>query len=128
LSASTPYEVKVRTYVTVGGTKYYGLSTSTSGKAFVTTPDYLLTSPATGMAQLSWSVVSSGASGYSIYRSDSANGTFKRIADIPATSTTWTNRNLTSGKTYYYYIQAYQSDGTNITYGAKSVTRSITVK
>lgn len=128
LSASTPYEVKVRTYVTVGGTKYYGLSTSTSGKTFVTTPDYLLTSPAAGMAQLSWSVASSGASGYSIYRSDSANGTFKRIADIPATTTTWTNRNLTSGKTYYYYIQAYQSDGTNITYGAKSVTRSITVK
>ncbi len=128
LSSSTPYEIKVRTYVTVGGTKYYGLSTTTSGTTFVTTPDYLLTSPAKGQAQLSWSVTSNGASGYSIYRSDRADSGFERIADVPSTKTSWTNRSLKSGKTYYYYIQAYQSDGTTITYGAKSTIRSITVK
>lgn len=128
LSASTDYTVTICTYVTVGGTKYRGLSATASGSTFVTTPDYLLTSPAKGQAQLSWSVASNGATGYAIYRSEKADSGFTRIADIPAKQTSWTNKSLKSGKTYYYYIQAYQSKNGVVTWGAKSAIRSITIK
>ena len=60
---------------------------------------------------LLWNKVPS-ATGYSIYRSESLNGTYTRISDtsepyahIPNTMS-YTDTGLTSGKTYYYKIKA----------------------
>ena len=53
-----------------------------------------------------------GATGYSIYRSDSLNGTYTQISDsfepyAPITNTmSYTNTGLTPGKTYYYKMKA----------------------
>lgn len=47
------------------------------------------------------------ARGYEIYRATSKNGTYKKIATISNASTvTYTDSKLTTGKTYYYKIRA----------------------
>ena len=138
LNAATNYTVEVNAYVTIGGVKKDGIAKSVSVTTYVKTPDYILTSPSTGQAQISWSVVNNGATGYSIYRSTKASDLNKnsvdelvnyRVADVPATRTSWVNTGLTGGQTYYYRVQAYQiaSDGTE-TYGTLSAIKSVTVK
>ena len=54
--------------------------------------------------KLSWSPVN-GAVGYSIYRSDSKNGTYKWISTVMSVS--YTDPALKTGKTYYYKVRAY---------------------
>ncbi len=138
LNAATNYTVEVNAYVTIGGVEKDGIAKSVSVTTYVKTPDYILTSPSTGQAQISWSVVNNGATGYSIYRSTKASDLNKnsvdelvnyRVADVPATRTSWVNTGLTGGQTYYYRVQAYQiaSDGTE-TYGTLSAIKSVTVK
>ncbi|MDF2587595.1 MAG: surface antigen BspA-like [Anaerocolumna sp.] len=65
--------------------------------------------------KVSWSAVS-GASGYRIYRADSKTGTFKLIKETTALS--YTNKGLTTGKTYYYKVRAYRVQGNKKIYGS----------
>ncbi|MGN1381264.1 MAG: InlB B-repeat-containing protein [Eubacterium sp.] len=65
--------------------------------------------------RLSWTALN-GVDGYYIYRSSvSASGSsksFKKIADIKASSSrTYLVKNLKKGKTYGYYIAAYENTG-----------------
>lgn len=62
-----------------------------------------------------WKKVS-GAAGYIVYRSTSENGTYKQCTEIKKGSTvTYTDKNLKSGKTYYYKVVAYNYvNGKNI--------------
>lgn len=48
-----------------------------------------------------------GATGYEIYRADSATGTYTLAGTAGATATTWTCSSLTSGKTYYFKIRGF---------------------
>ncbi len=54
---------------------------------------------------LSWLPVT-GATSYRITRSDSINGTYQWVANVPDAQTTYTNPGLTTEKTYYYKIKA----------------------
>lgn len=56
--------------------------------------------------RLSWPKAD-GADGYQIYRSDSRDGGYELIQTLGAKKRSWTNRDLTSGETYYYKIRAY---------------------
>ncbi|MBR0455434.1 MAG: CHAP domain-containing protein [Firmicutes bacterium] len=57
------------------------------------------------------------ASGYQVYRSDSKNGTYKRIFSTHKTSCV-NDKNIKKGKTYYYKIRAYKKDSNGkVTYG-----------
>lgn len=60
---------------------------------------------------LSWNASTDnvGVTGYSIWRASSAAGPFTQLATT--TSTTYTNGSLTSGSTFYYYVQAYDAAG-----------------
>ncbi len=70
--------------------------------------------------KVSWSKVS-GASGYTIYRSASENGTYTAVKRITSGSTlSWTNSSLTTGKTYYYKVRAYRNSGGKRIYGEYS--------
>lgn len=64
-----------------------------------------------------------GVTGYKIWRSTSATGPFSQIAT--ATTTSYTNAGLTSGTTYYYYVQAFDAAG-NVS--AASNTASATAR
>ncbi len=57
----------------------------------------------------------SAAMGYEIYRSTSKNGSYKKIKTItPNSVTSYTDKNLATGKNYYYKIKAYKKvSGTN---------------
>lgn len=48
-----------------------------------------------------------GATGYEIYRADSATGTYTLAGTAGATATTWTCSSLTSGKTYYFKVRGF---------------------
>ena len=66
---------------------------------------------------LQWNSVY-GATGYEVYRSTSKTGTYTKLTTV--TSTTYTNKNLTSNKTYYYKVRAYRLVGETKVYGAYS--------
>lgn len=55
--------------------------------------------------QLSWTK-NSAATGYEIYRAGSRNGTYQKLATVSAGETSYTDRAVTKGKTYYYRVQA----------------------
>lgn len=60
---------------------------------------------------VSWKKVF-GATGYEIYRSTSAGGTYKKVATIKGDAvTSWTSGKLTTGKTYYYKVRPYWKAG-----------------
>lgn len=57
---------------------------------------------------LSWNSVSN-ATGYTVYRSTSANGSYSRIGDSSYSS--YSDNNVSIGKTYYYKVKASNSTG-----------------
>lgn len=126
LDPATNYEITVCTYVTAGGQKYYGIATKVAGRTYPKTSAFLVTSPEKKQVQVSWSVQS--GVGYSIYRSTNATTGFKRIADVPATKVSFVDTGVRSGKTYYYYIQAYQVVDGVIYTGQPSEVKAIKVK
>lgn len=64
-------------------------------------------------ARITWSAADS-AQGYELYRSDSKNGTYRKIAAVKGKS--YKNTGLKKGKTYYYKVRAYQKkNGVKIT-------------
>lgn len=67
--------------------------------------------------RISWKKVPL-ANGYQIYRSTSKNKGYKRIKTTKGTS--YTNRRLKTGKTYYYKVRAYKSMGRKTVYGSFS--------
>lgn len=71
--------------------------------------------------KISWKAVSN-ASGYYIYCATSKSGTYKKAATVKGGSkTSYTNKNLSKGKTYYYKVVAY---GTAAKYNSAQSTAS----
>lgn len=62
--------------------------------------------------KLTWTKTT-GASGYKVYRATSKSGTYKYIGKT--TSTSYTNKSLATGSTYYYKVCAYK------TYNSKDI-------
>lgn len=56
--------------------------------------------------QVKWNKIS-GVSGYQIYRASSKNGSYKRVKTVGSGTTSFKNKGLTAGKTYYYKVRAY---------------------
>ena len=76
-----------------------------------------------GNVKVSWNKIS-GTTQYEVYRATSKNGTYKRIKST--TSTSYTDKSVKSGKTYYYKVKAIHSkSGANSAY---STVDSIKVK
>ncbi|MCM1272097.1 MAG: right-handed parallel beta-helix repeat-containing protein [Clostridium sp.] len=67
-----------------------------------------------------------GVTGYEIYRSASKNKGYKKIATIKKNSELiFTDKKLTTGKTYYYKIRAYYKSGRSVKYGSYSKVVSV---
>lgn len=70
----------------------------------------------------------SGVSGYKIYRATSLNGKYSLISTVSSKTSTYTDKNLTSDKAYYYKIRAYKTlNGENL-YGDYSNVLTIKTK
>ncbi len=68
---------------------------------------------------IQWGSVA-GSTGYYVYRSTTAGGTFSLIANITGGTLHYNNNSVTSGQTYYYKVRAYQIVGGKTYLGAMS--------
>ncbi len=125
--------------VTKGKTYYYKVtavdisgesefSDISSARAVAPAPSTVKASKAkSGAAKITWSK-STGASGYEIYMSTSADGGFKKIKSSGAGSArSFTKSGLKSGKTYYFKIRTYSKINGKKAYSGFSKTVKVTV-
>lgn len=105
--------------VTITATSINGTTGTFNIKVVPASPENLTAKPkSTSSIELTWK--DTGATGYYVYRSTSKSGTYKKIDTVLGTS--YTDKGLTKGKTYYYKIAAYvTSDGKKITSGYSEV-------
>ena len=75
-----------------------------------------------GRPLLTWAAVN-GANGYAVYRSESADGEFVKVASVSTTK--YADTAAENGKTYYYYVIAVKNDAA---YGLRSDVVSTTVE
>ena len=75
-----------------------------------------------GRPLLTWAAAN-GANGYAVYRSESADGEFVKVASVSTTK--YADTAAENGKTYYYYVIAVKNDAA---YGLRSDVVSTTVE
>ena len=66
-------------------------------------------------------------SGYVVYRKEGVKGTYEKVETVTGGKTAWADYDLEHGKTYYYYVRAYNAVNGKYYYGAISNTISYTV-
>ena len=108
LKASTSYKFKVRAYVNVDGTQYFGkYSTYLKNSTRPNTPKVKLSSK---KRKVIFDVKKdSKTTGYKIYMSTSKNGKYTRIRTLDKNVTSYTKKGLKANKTYYFKIRAYRT-------------------
>ena len=75
--------------------------------------------------KVKWSKMS-GISGYEVFRATSKNGAYSKIKTIKKKSTTsFTDKNISLGKVYYYKIRAYKNKNGKKVYGQYSSKKSV---
>ena len=117
------YYYKVRAYRTVSSKNYY--SAYSAAKSYYTVPakvkwDLTNIKVESTAVTLKWNKAT-GAEGYYIYRSDSKDGTYSKVATITSGSTlSWKNTGLTKDKKYYYKICGYLTRNGNVITGYTS--------
>jgi len=112
------YKVKAVCKASVNGNS--ALSTAKSAAAGNTKITVTLElNASSGKPTVKWNEVD-GAAEYEVYRAESKNGTYKRMAT--ETSTKYTNTSAVPGKTYYYKVRAVDKQGKK---GAFSAVKSI---
>ena len=108
LTIGNTYYYKIRSYKKVGEERHYSdFSTVNSQTLTIPKPTNVKASSAGATAiKISWNKVSK-VSGYAIFRSNTKNGKYKEIKTVNAKKTSYSNKNLTKGKTYYFKVKAY---------------------
>lgn len=118
-------------YTRCGNVNAYGAVASAAGVEIDNTPKALsapigvkASSAGYNKVKVSWNKVS-GASGYYIYRSKSANGNYTKVHTVSGgSSTSYTNSGLTSGVPYYFKVMAYGTSDNKKTYSVQSSAAS----
>lgn len=103
------YTYRIRGYVTVNGKNYYSSYTAVKKAELKMAKPQLKTAKVSGGTKIkvTWKR-DSKADGYYIYRATSKNGTYKRVKTITKNKTvSWSDTNISTGKTYYYKIRSY---------------------
>jgi fibronectin type 3 domain-containing protein len=119
LSRSKTYYIKVS-----GEEGTYKLGVSATSPASVKA-----TSTESKKVTVKWSKLNR-ATGYEIYRAESKNGSYKKIATVKKASTvSYTDtKSLKKGKTYYYKVRAYVKVNGKTYYSDYSSVKSVKVK
>lgn len=123
LTSGKTYYYKIRAYKIIGDETLNGECSSLfSGKTKYPSQVKNLkqNSSYKTLIKLSWDKASY-ASGYRIYRSTSKDGDYKKIGEVSGSaSTSFTDKKLSPGKTYYYKVRAYRKVGNSRDYGSFS--------
>ena len=85
LAAGQRYTFKVAPYKKVGGVKYYGAESKVKAVSMLAKPTIISAFETGSMVEISWSKVT-GAKGYSLYKSSSAQGTYVKVGDYSTPS------------------------------------------
>lgn len=113
LSSDTTYYYKVRAFDDNGESELSSWSSGTTlseGGSAPGTPTGISVGSATSTSlTVSWNSAS-GATGYRLYRSASAGGTYTQVGG-DLTSTSYVNTGLASDTTYYYKVRAFNTSG-----------------
>lgn len=128
LTPGTRYYYKIRALNDTGEFAAYSpYSAAVSAVPLPPAPaNFTATRASNASIKLTWSKVT-GADGYAVYRSTSADGTFTRVTYVTSGSTlTYTNTGLTDNKKYYYKIRAYCLVGTSKVGGPYTAVKSAT--
>jgi len=128
LTNGKTYYYKIRAYKTIDSAKKFSSYTDAiKRKAALSKPVGAKAKAGKGSVKLSWKKVA-GATSYEIYRAMSKNGKYGKVAAVSKKKLSYSNRNLTKGKVYYFKINAVQKIGKK-TYRSKySVKISAKVK
>jgi hypothetical protein len=129
LKAGSKYYYKARAYKTVNGKKIYGAySDAKSMLTKTATPASFEVTINSKTAKITWAKVT-GAQGYEIYMSSSRNGSYTRIKNAGASTTSYNKTGLAKGKKYYFKMRAYTKTGTGVkVYSGYSKIKAVTVK
>lgn len=111
---NTTYYYRVIAYNSVGDSPPSPIASAKTGDVTApSVPTGLRTTPARGKVTLNWNVSTdsggSGLAGYKVWRATAAAGPFTMIATT--TKATYANTGLLKGKTYWYYVTAYDKAG-----------------
>ena len=109
LKAGQTYCYKIRAYRTVNGEKVFG-GYSAVKKVTPSLTGMKLTKAQTwgyNQVKITWEPVT-GAQGYRIYYASSRNGSYKYVTQVSGSNNSYIHKKLTTGKTYYYKVRAYQ--------------------
>lgn len=128
LTTGKIYYYRIRAYRSNGGITTNGPWTATKkAKPLPQKPTVTASYKNYSTATVKWNRIS-GASGYTIYRSTSKNGSYKKIATIKKAGTTsYTDSKLTTGKTYYYKVKAYRKVSGKALYSGYSDIASVKI-
>ncbi|SEA97785.1 hypothetical protein SAMN02910384_02925 [Pseudobutyrivibrio sp. ACV-2] len=112
LKNSTEYKIEAIAYATLkDGTEITSATEEIYKTTDIATTALKVTSRNAGRATISGWPNDGTVNHYYIYRSESPNDKGKVIAIIPATTRSYTNTKLDSGKTYYYTVEGYIFEG-----------------
>lgn len=109
VTPNNAYSYKIRGFVMVNGKNYYSVYTAIkNAELSMAKPEATKASVSGGTkVKVTWKR-DSKASGYYVYRATSKNGAYKKVKDITSNKTvSWSDSEISTGKTYYYKIRAY---------------------
>lgn len=126
LCETTQYYFKVAAYVNKNGVKHEGAATIKKTCTQAAAVKNLSLNRSSNVIELSWSKVAN-ATGYKIYRaSESTNWNYKEYKTLKGSgSTTFTDKNVSTGNQYRYQIKAYRQLYGDCYYNSKAVTKVI---
>ncbi|MBD3318273.1 MAG: PQQ-binding-like beta-propeller repeat protein [Chitinivibrionales bacterium] len=108
---------------TCGGEWTQWKETPVSGGSVPAAPDnFTLSAVSTTQINLSWTDNASDESGFKIYRNTSNSKPSDPVRT--QTGTSWNNGGLSSGTTYYYWVEAYNDHGSSSHITGKATTNS----
>lgn len=96
---------------TPSGLAAFDGSGGSGGSTTVSAPTSLLATPGDGSVSLTWTAPSGGPYTYDVYRGTNSGGE-SLLTTSPVSGTTYSDTTVANGTTYYYYVTAVASDGT----------------
>ena len=127
LTANTTYRVKGKSYATYSSSTIYSAEATAENVTGISPDSITVKSNSTGKVTVKWST-SGDVIIYRIYRADSSTATGKKVASYPASTGSYTNSGLTSGQTYYYYVEGWAVMDGKLTKVSESEHIGVTVK
>ncbi len=121
LSTSAPEQTQNNS----GNQSQDGSESQSTNIAFLSVKKFTVVRAAASKVKLSWKS-NSRAEGYYLFRSTKKKGIYQQIATVKSPSTSYLDKEIKSGKTYYYKIQAYTTKD-NVLLTGKTVRKKANV-